>query len=122
MNPPSRNPSGRFDGNLYAYMLFFIQRKLSSALMDLAEDIRSEAALAMLTQPNLNAQLRRYIEKNEIPRGRDLSLLKAVLYRQRLKYIKHHGRHAALRLTGNESSPMEEEEAGDGDQTEGENS
>jgi hypothetical protein len=109
--------SGRFDSNLYAYMLFFIQKKLSSTLMDLAEDIRSEAALAMLTQPNLSAQLRRYIESNEMPRGRDLSLLKAVLYRQRLKFIKQHMRHPTERLIDGERVSMEEE-----DQTEGENS
>jgi hypothetical protein len=74
-------------------MLFFIKKKLSDALMPLAEDIRSETMLAILTQANLKIQLSAYVKANEIPKGRDLSLLKAVMYRQRLKFIWKENRH-----------------------------
>jgi len=75
-------------------MLFFIKKKLSDALLPLAEDIRSETMLAILTQANLKLQLAAYIKTNEIPKGRDLSLLKAVMYRQRLKFIWKENRHS----------------------------
>jgi len=91
---------GRFDGDLQGYMLYFIKQKLCDSLLKYAEDIRTEVNIAILEEkvyskrqdkviPNkLNSQLGNYFIRNEIPKGRDLSLLKAVMYRQRLKFIE----------------------------------
>jgi hypothetical protein len=96
--PPKPKARGHFDGDLQGYMLFFIKKQLSSALTVYAEDIRSETVLAILTQENLRRQLLKYLEPNEIPKGKDLSLLKAVLFRQRLKLIEKETRHHVERL------------------------
>jgi len=87
-----------FDGDLLGYMLYFIRKKLRKDLLWLAIDIRGETLLAISLQPNLRNQLYPYMERNEIPKGRDLMLLRSVMYNQRLKwlYIEKRMRHRRL--------------------------
>lgn len=87
-----------FDGDLQGYMLYFIRQKLRYDLLHLAQDIRSETVLAITMQPNLRKQLYEYLQTNAIPAGKDLSLLKAVMFRQRLRLIEKETRHPTSRL------------------------
>jgi hypothetical protein len=82
--------------DLLEYIRIFLKKKLHSRFN--VDDVRGECILAILSQENLNQQLRRYFETNEVPTGKDLSLLKAVLYRQRLKFIEKETRHPIARL------------------------
>lgn len=66
--------------------------------MHLCEDIANETNLAILLSDKLSAQLKPYLESNTVPKGKDLSLLKAVLYRQRLKWIEKETRYSVERL------------------------
>jgi hypothetical protein len=77
--------------NLDQYIEFFIRKKLSASHD--AKDIKQEVYLVMLEK----AQLRGYALSNAIPKGKDLSFLKAVIFRTRLKQIKKDNRFA----TGN---------------------
>jgi hypothetical protein len=86
---------GVYDDNLQGYMLYFINVGLRNDLKWLAEDIRSECVLSILTQDNLK-HLGQYMQTNQMPRGRDLSLLKAVMFRQRLKYVEKETRRVMI--------------------------
>jgi hypothetical protein len=72
--------------NLHQYIMAFIRKGLSADYS--AEDIRSEVYLFMVG----NAQLRKYAVSNAVPSGRDLSFLKAVIFRTRLREIKKQNR------------------------------
>jgi len=89
-------PAGIFDCNLQGYMELFLRKKLHGKFC--VKDLLQECNLAIITQPNLRHQLLKFIESNTIPTGRDLSLLKAVLYRQRLKFVEKETRHPVQSL------------------------
>jgi len=96
---------GPYDNNLQLYMKIFLKRKLHPRFN--ADDILQECNLAIWTQPNLKKQLASFLKTNIVPKGRDLSLLKAVLYRQRLKFIEKETRYPIERLMCNH--PTEDE-------------
>jgi|GEM_PF-7036690 len=91
-----RRKPGPYDNDLQAYMAFFLKKKLHKKFD--VRDLLQECNMAIWTQPNLARQLSKYLKTNEVPEGKDLSLLKAVLYRQRLKYIEKETRHPVERL------------------------
>jgi len=66
--------------------------------MYLCEDIAQECNLAIIQSEKLSAQLKTYLESNIVPEGKDLSLLKAILFRQRLKFIEKETRHTVVSL------------------------
>jgi len=88
--------AGLYDNNLQGYMEFFLRKKLHPKFS--IKDLVQECNLAIITQKNLKQQLESYIKSNKVPSGRDLSLLKAVLYRQRLKFIEKETRHPTEQL------------------------
>jgi hypothetical protein len=86
---------GVYDDNLLGYMQYFISVGLRNDLKWLAEDIRGECILSILTQNNLK-HLGSYMQTNTMPRGQDLSLLKAIMFRQRLKYVEKETRRVMI--------------------------
>jgi len=101
---------GVFDNDLQGYMKFFLMKKLHAKFN--VNDLIQDCCLAIATQGNLRRQLLKFLQKNTMPKGKDLSLLKAVLYRQRLKFIEKETRHPMSRLNFDvcdiHNSPMED--------------
>lgn len=92
--------------NLQQYIRVFLKKKLHKKFD--VDDLAQECNLAILQSEKLSAQLRHYLESNTIPKGMDLSLLKAILYRQRLKYIEKETRYPVERLMFEENLSQEE--------------
>jgi len=89
-------------------MRYFIAQKLKDSLMHLCEDIAQECNLAIIQSEKLSAQLKTYLESNTVPGGKDLSLLKAILYRQRLKFIEKETRYAIVSIDSLKNLSREE--------------
>jgi len=70
--------------NLQQYIQYYVAKKLNTRLYSV-EDLVQEVNLFLCT----NEQLRPYLEENIIPVGRDLSFLKAVMSRQKMKFINY---------------------------------
>jgi len=85
--------------DLLKYCRYFIKQKLHDSYS--LDDCVSEAICEIMTKPKLSLQLRQYFVTNTIPKGKDLSFLKAILYRQRLKFIKKEKRFISVKLTEN---------------------
>jgi hypothetical protein len=83
---------------LQGYMRYFIAQKLKNSLLHLCEDIAQESNLAIIQSEKLFAQLGTYLKSNTVPGGKDLSLLKAILFRQRLKFIEKETRYTVVSL------------------------
>lgn len=81
--------------DLIAYVKLFIRKHLNDNYYSV-DDVASDVFCSILCEDKLSSQLREFVEKNEIPGGRNLSLLKAIIVRTKLKYINKENVH----LTG----------------------
>jgi len=73
------------EASLMQYVLYFIKQQLSPDFS--AEDIMQEVFLTILENEKIRNQLGKYLETNTMPTGKDLSFLKAIIFRTRLRII-----------------------------------